>query len=245
MKCPFCGYANEDGVLFCDKCKADVETPAGTVFPEPPIAMNDPLSPDVVPTLEPVVEAVPMPVGHPEVLAEVVAEAVSTHIPQPIMPEPAPSIAETTAPAISPDAPTVPGPGAPEAAAAAVVVATPAAPDKSTDLKSELKPKLVVLRGMKIDKVYPLYPGKNYLGRTDDKPVDIDLDEQESPDRIWCSRQHAVITVDNGQISVEDLNSLNGTFVNRTRVHPGQVKVIQENDVVQIGTVHLKLGFGA
>ena len=97
------------------------------------------------------------------------------------------------------------------------------------------------IRGMKIDMQYPLYPGKNYLGRTDDKPVDIDLDDQEAPDRIWCSRQHAVITLENGQLTIEDLNSLNGSFVNRARVYPGQAKELRENDVIHIGTVHMKL----
>ena len=54
--------------------------------------------------------------------------------------------------------------------------------------------------------------------------MDIDLDDQEAADRIWSSRQHAVITFENGTLTIEDLNSLNGTFVNRTRVHPGQVR---------------------
>src|SRR5262249_13151191 len=105
-------------------------------------------------------------------------------------------------------------------------------------------PKLVVVRGQRMDVAYPLYPGKNYLGRTDDKPVDIDLEDQETSDRIWTSRQHAVVTLESGKLTVEDLNSLNGTFVNRTRVHPGQVRELNENDVVQVGTVHLKVVFG-
>ena len=95
-----------------------------------------------------------------------------------------------------------------------------------------------------MDVTYPLFAGKNYLGRTDDKPVDIDLEDQESADRIWTSRQHAVITFDNGKLTIEDLNSLNGTFVNRTRVHPGQVRELHENDVVQVGTVHMKVVCG-
>jgi hypothetical protein len=106
-------------------------------------------------------------------------------------------------------------------------------------------PKLLVVRGQRMDVAYPLYPGKNYLGRTDDKPVDVDLEDQESPDRIWTSRQHAVITFENGKLTIEDLNSLNGTFVNRTRVHPGQVRDLIESDVVQVGTVHLKVLFDA
>jgi len=29
----------------------------------------------------------------------------------------------------------------------------------------------------------------NFIGRADEKPVDIDLEDQEPPDRVWCSRQ--------------------------------------------------------
>src|SRR5262245_34752022 len=105
-------------------------------------------------------------------------------------------------------------------------------------------PQLVVVRGQRMDVQYPVYPGKNYLGRTDDKPVDIDLEDQESQDRIWTSRQHAVITFEEGKLTLEDLNSLNGTFVNRNRVHPGQVKELQPNDVIQVGTVHMKVVLG-
>ena len=102
-------------------------------------------------------------------------------------------------------------------------------------------PKLVVIRGQRLNVEYPLYAGDNYIGRTDEKPVDIDLDDQESSDRVWCSRQHAKVVVDENTISIEDLGSQNGTFVNRARIFPGQVRPLQGNDVVQIGTVQMKL----
>lgn len=102
-------------------------------------------------------------------------------------------------------------------------------------------PKLVVLRGLKVNAEYPIYEGQNFIGRTDDKPVDIDLEDQEPPDRIWSSRQHACINFDNGRMEIEDLNSSNGTFVNRTRVYPGQKRLLSVNDVVQIGTVQMRV----
>ena len=51
----------------------------------------------------------------------------------------------------------------------------------------------------------------------------------------------AVVTFDRGGLVVEDLTSLNGTFVNRVRLHPGQQKQVQNGDVVQIGTVQMKV----
>jgi len=65
--------------------------------------------------------------------------------------------------------------------------------------------------------------------------------DQEPPERIWSSRQHALITFEDGLLAIEDLNSTNGTFVNRLRVHPGQKRPLQVNDVIQIGTVQLKV----
>jgi pSer/pThr/pTyr-binding forkhead associated (FHA) protein len=88
---------------------------------------------------------------------------------------------------------------------------------------------------------YPLFEGLNFIGRADEKPVDIDLEEQEPPDRIWCSRQHACISFESSQLVIEDLNSANGTYVNRTRVYPGQKRPLSVNDVIQIGNVQLKV----
>lgn len=113
----------------------------------------------------------------------------------------------------------------------------PAAPPPAPPLR----PRLVVLRGMKINAEYPVYEGRNTIGRFADKPVDIDLIAQESDSQIWCSRQHAAITFDKGAVLIEDLNSLNGTWVNGVRIHPGQLRVLKTSDVIQVGTVQMKL----
>lgn len=102
-------------------------------------------------------------------------------------------------------------------------------------------PKLVVIRGQKLNVEYPLYTGDNFIGRTDEKPVDVDLEDQESLERIWCSRQHARIVSDDKGLSIEDLGSQNGTFVNRARIYPGQLRPLENGDVIQIGTVQMKL----
>ncbi|HKB06186.1 MAG TPA: FHA domain-containing protein [Gemmataceae bacterium] len=233
MICPSCGFANEDGVLFCEKCKADLEMPAATPS-QAASAMNDAAksSPDSRPglhaeepiplepiTLEPAASSDP---GRPAAEPPVELEPVGL---EPTIEQGGASETQDDVPRAKPK--TASPPPLPQ----------PAAP-------SATNPKLIVVRGQRMDVQYPLYPGKNYLGRTDDKPVDIDLDDQEAPDRIWTSRQHAVVTLEDGKLSIEDLNSLNGTFVNRTRVHPGQVRELHENDVIQVGTVHLKVQFG-
>jgi hypothetical protein len=103
------------------------------------------------------------------------------------------------------------------------------------------KVRLLVVRGAKAGMSYPLFEGRNVIGRADEKPVEVDLEFQESPERIWSSRQHAVITCEGGSFAIEDLNSSNGTYVNRSRVPPGTKQVLKVDDIIQIGEVQLKV----
>jgi hypothetical protein len=158
--------------------------------------------------------------------------------------EPAPAMALEAAPVMEMEAaPAMAAPVdlAPAAAPAAPAPAPAPAAPAGAKLPDGAQPRLVVLRGLKINVEYPVYEGQNYIGRADEKPVDIDLDDQEPPDRVWSSRQHALIIYENGELSLEDLNSANGTFVNRTRVYPGQKRSLVPNDVIQVGTVQMKL----
>ncbi len=99
--------------------------------------------------------------------------------------------------------------------------------------------KLVCQRGQKPGIEYPVYEGTNFIGRSDEQPVDIDLDDQEPQDRIWSSRQHACLHFDNGQLCVEDMKSSNGTYVNRIKIEPGGKVAVKNGDIIQIGAVHL------
>lgn len=105
------------------------------------------------------------------------------------------------------------------------------------------KARLVVVRGLKPGVEFQLFDGRNFIGRADQKPVEVDIEDQEPPDRIWSSRQHALITCEKGSLIIEDLSSANGTYVNRNRVPPGQKLDLKANDVIQIGTVQLQVRF--
>jgi hypothetical protein len=256
VKCPFCQYDNEDGALFCEQCKSDL----GAVEPVP---VAPPMAAEVIPA-EPVMAAAvldeTLPITHsadppPVAFAEAVSPPPSAGPPL----EPTIPMAEPVIETMPVDlAPSEPPPAAAESAAAppafetvtngpAASVAPPpaaapaAAPATPGQLPPDAHPRLVVLRGQKINVEYPLYEGHNFIGRADEKPVDIDLDDQEPPDRIWSSRQHALVTYENGGLVIEDLNSSNGTFVNRTRVYPGQKRPLSVGDVIQIGTVQMKV----
>jgi hypothetical protein len=212
IKCPFCNFENEDGALFCEQCKSDVAAVAAVAAP---VAVS---------------ESVPMAAVIDDIPPAPASIPVAT--PLPASP-PLPVAAEVVATPVE-EAP-------PAAPASPVAPAAEAIPADAVKLPAEAKPKLVVLRGQKINMEFPLYEGNNFIGRSDDKPVDIDLEDQEPPDRVWCSRQHAVINFENGALVLEDLNSSNGTYVNRNRVYPGQKKALNVNDVIQIGTVQMKV----
>src|SRR5262249_22269731 len=146
---------------------------------------------------------------------------------------PPPPVVEAPAPAPSPIA----AAGAAAAGAAAGAIAgqpAPAAPPADVAAVPEGgEPRLLVLRRQQRNVESPIYEGLNFIGRADEKPVDIDLEDQEPPDRIWCSRQHALISFEDRRLFLEDLNSANGTYLNRARVYPGQKQPLKPNDVIQ------------
>ncbi|MFO7663334.1 MAG: FHA domain-containing protein [Chloroflexota bacterium] len=53
------------------------------------------------------------------------------------------------------------------------------------------------------------------------------------------SRRHARLIVDDGNYFVEDLNSVNYTFVNRQKLEPGVPKPIRDGDEIRLGRVLL------
>lgn len=107
-----------------------------------------------------------------------------------------------------------------------------------------MRPMLRVVRGRKVNLEYPIKDGTNYIGRRDDTPIEIDLEDQEHSERIWTSRKHAVLHFADGMLEIEDLNSLNGTFVNRIRVLPGERRLLKLNDIVQVGTIQMRVVAG-
>lgn len=101
--------------------------------------------------------------------------------------------------------------------------------------------KLRVIRGLRVGAEYPVYPGRNVIGRFADRPVDIDLTAIEPDGQVWSSRRHACLTLDKGLLVVEDLNSLNGTWVNGSRLRAGGALPLKAGDVIQIGVAQLRV----
>jgi FHA domain len=102
------------------------------------------------------------------------------------------------------------------------------------------KGRLLVVRGLRPNWEYRIFEGRNVIGRADKLSVDIDLQPQEPEDRIWSSRQHAAITCQGETMTIEDLSSANGTYVNRNIVPPGTKQALKPGDIVQIGEVQVQ-----
>ncbi len=102
--------------------------------------------------------------------------------------------------------------------------------------------KLVIGRGGRIGKEFPITSPETLVGRWDaDSGIfpDVDLDQDDPEAKV--SRRHARIVNQNGQYFVEDLGSTNGTFVNRgRRLLPGHRHILQSGDEIIVGKTFLK-----
>jgi hypothetical protein len=126
----------------------------------------------------------------------------------------------------------------------APAAATPAAAAPDTAAAAAIfKAKLSVIRGGRKGQEFPLEAGNNLVGRWDPETgafpeVDLDADDPEAK----ISRKHALIRIDSGKITIEDIGSLNGTFVNRQpRLAPGAPAELKGGDEIIIGKTFLKL----
>ena len=254
VQCPFCHYNNEDGALFCEQCKSDLAGVAVSVESAAVAVEAFPMAAEVMPMEAMPVEAI-TDGGDANRSRTDGGDAGRSHagrgdadgsdaLGRGSRPDRASRAAPAGRRGAASSAPSAaPGPrgGGPSASGPACSCRAAPAPAAGAAGFVGKEPKLVVLRGNKRSAEYPIYEGQNFVGRADEKPVDIDLEDQEPPDRVWSSRQHACIFLENGELSIEDLNSSNGTFVNRARIYPGQKKNLSVGDVVQIGTVQLKV----
>lgn len=83
------------------------------------------------------------------------------------------------------------------------------------------------------------------LGRTDllsSDPGHFDLTRYGGHDR-GVSRTHAVLRFSHDQITLTDLNSSNGTFVNAQKLKPNEPHVMKHGDEVMLGSLSIVVRF--
>jgi hypothetical protein len=218
IKCNECGYENLDGLDYCDSCGAKLNQPGGGPQEPAPASTSEAPTGDISKPAE----AAPVhaaPDSQPAA-AEVPPAASATGAEAAAAPEPVP--AAEPAPAVAPP----PG-AAPQPAAAA----------------PSFKAKLTIVRGGRQGHEFPLEGGNNLVGRWDPETgafpeVDLEADDPEAK----ISRKHALIRLDGAKITIEDIGSLNGTYVNRQpRLAPGTPHDLKDGDEIIVGKTFFKV----
>lgn len=77
-------------------------------------------------------------------------------------------------------------------------------------------------------------PKRFLIGRGDDCDIVISDDS-------LVSRRHALIEFSQGEYTVKDLNSTNGTFVNGKPLQKMEKRLLAAGDVVMVGKTELKI----
>ena len=78
---------------------------------------------------------------------------------------------------------------------------------------------------------------------TDNTPPDIDLVPYEA-ERKGVSRRHIRIVDSGNQVLVNDLDSLNGTWLNGERLKPLVEYPLHDGDFLKLGDLELQVKFG-
>jgi pSer/pThr/pTyr-binding forkhead associated (FHA) protein len=53
------------------------------------------------------------------------------------------------------------------------------------------------------------------------------------------SKFHAVITFQNGEVFIRDINSTNGTFINQKRITPNKIFQLHDKDTILLGNTEI------
>src|SRR5438105_1157304 len=222
IKCTECGYENMDGLDYCDGCGAKL-TGAG----QPP--HDEVAQPVAKPVEETAGTGTPAPGVNP---------ASPTPLNEPTTPSAMTAEKEEE---LAGDKVAAPAPEEAPAAPSEPAAPSPAPPPAAAEMT--FKAKLKIVRGGRQGHEFPLEGGNNLVGRWDPETgafpeVDMEADDPEAK----ISRKHALIRIENGKITVEDIGSLNGTYVNRQpRLQPGNPVEIKTGDEIIIGKTFLKL----
>jgi hypothetical protein len=100
---------------------------------------------------------------------------------------------------------------------------------------------LEVVRGKEAGRVYALPRGQTVLGNALNGAPGLDLAHQEGSSPRRMDARQAVLDWTGASLTLRDLDSLGGTFVNRQRLLPGQALALKAGDVIQLAGVQLRV----
>jgi len=101
------------------------------------------------------------------------------------------------------------------------------------DMTDGKRPCLIMIKGDFIGEVYELDSSVTMIGRSDD--VNLTVSD------ISISRKHAMVVFRDKDFYVSDLDSTNGTFINKELV--GSARLLREGDKLTVGSVTFKFSY--
>jgi pSer/pThr/pTyr-binding forkhead associated (FHA) protein len=228
ITCPSCHTPAPPGAIFCDNCGYDLRTVAPSQQPLPPtqLAQKAEGGEIVCPTCQ-----------HANIAGSAFCENCGAQLspvqPPPQIPRP------PTPPPISPEdqltfVPPVP-PKAPSKAPVDMQISSPPlAPAGVESIEGRL-----VIKDTNVVLMIP--PGKKLIVMGREDPVsgifpDIDFDPHNGHE-AGVGRRHAQLVLQEGQVYVEDLDSVNGTAVNKQRLSPRQPHPLNDGDELRLGKI--------
>ena len=248
--CPQCGAHNLPGELFCGECGAPLAAPQPTVVASAP-ARESPSSP-----AEAHCPACGAQVEPGDAFCFACGAALSAQAPKPaaalagMPPTEGTPQAAPVAPSATDECPFCgakikPGDAFCDYCGAALAQGPVAAqPTPAVAQNVGIGPRLIV-GAEQVEIALP--EGTEVLvGRED--PVsniypDVDLTPYQA-EEAGVSRRHFKITLAEGQYAIQDLNSTNGTLVNRTRLQPGVPVALHNGDEIRAGRLKMVFRVG-
>jgi len=217
ITCPSCGTPAPPGAIFCDHCGFDLRT----VAPSAPPVAQEPAAPasqaqngDIICSN----------CQHVNIAGSAFCENCGAQLIQTRRPAPPAQQPTGVQPAVTP-APKVTG------------VQTPISPQAAP----VSVPGRLVIQETQVSLPIPAGKADITLGRED--PVsgafpDIDLDPYGGHE-AGVGRRHARLIIKAGQVYLEDLDSVNGTAVNRQRIPAYQSVPLKSGDEIRLGKMAL------
>ena len=100
---------------------------------------------------------------------------------------------------------------------------------------------LEIVRGRDVGRAFALEPGETVVGNALNGQSGLDLREQEGSSPRRMAGRHASLICSGHDLSIRDLESPGGTFVNQQRLLTGQPRKLSAGDVIQLGGVQLRV----
>ena len=104
---------------------------------------------------------------------------------------------------------------------------------------------LEVVRGRVVGHQYALEPGETVVGNDLKGARGLDLVDQEGNSPRKMAGRHAAFTSSGQELTLRDLETPGGTFVNQQRLLAGQTRRLVAGDVIQLGSVQVRVKHAA